>query len=261
MNEPNAFWLKEKNWSASRFLCIKFYCKKNKKQNFSGSCNRISFIPEILFFCFFTTDILLFYILFIEIRNSVFLLSEYDRMWFMKFRFPRAKRVWFVHSHVNSTDLLLRLHIARRVILADGQSLRRIWRYANHSALCYFVHLGVPNRLGSAFERSSARERIVEVCGFWRANALYSTIVAVVPVNSRLHSQYRVLSRRVWIYIRVETSVRERHRKHARTLSKKRRKSDTVLTRLFATIRRVVSSRRKVQTKSQKGKRIVNYNL
>jgi len=62
--------------------------------------------------------------------------------------------------------------------------------------LHFFFHFGLQN-IGLAI-----RERLTEVCGFWCANAFYSTIIAVVPVNSRLYSQYRVLSQQVcWIYI------------------------------------------------------------
>jgi len=70
-----------------------------------------------------------------------------------------------------------------------------------------FFHIVLQN---IGYDARALAERSAEVRGFWRANALYSTIVAAVPVNSRLRSQYRVLSRQVRLHALAGARDRQR---------------------------------------------------
>lgn len=96
------------------------------------------------------------------------------------------------------------LYRFRKCYQGQRNSIRR---YANSVTSSLFSLWFTEYRLGSPL----SRKRFVEVYGFWCTNAFYSTIVAVVPVNSRLHSQYRVLSRQVcWIDIYAKPQDRIR---------------------------------------------------
>jgi len=70
-----------------------------------------------------------------------------------------------------------------------------------------FFHIVLQN---IGYDARALAQPSAEVRGFWRANALYSTIVAAVPVNSRLRSQYRVLSRQVRLHALAGARDRQR---------------------------------------------------
>lgn len=105
---------------------------------------------------------------------------------------------WIRFKNFRTIHLFFRaMNVAQKYPSRTRVRSNSIRRYAN------FRHLATFSLWFTEYQLCRPLSRVLgfaEVCGFWRANALYSTIVAVVPVNSRLHSQYRVLSRQVCEY-------------------------------------------------------------